>query len=152
MTVRELILTISYASIMGNLMSAQVCIRANIVCVVSVLRRYLSNPSLDHWKAIKKVLTYLQGTKDFVLTYQLSNILDIVGYSNADYAGCPNDRKSTSGYIFMMAGGAISVKQTLTASSTMEQSMWHVMRLYAKRYGCKILYQAWILCFPFQDH
>ena len=65
----------------------------------------------------------LQGTKDLVLTYRRTNTLDIVGFSDADYAGCVDDKKSTSGYIFVMAGGAVSwksVKQTLTASSTME--------------------------------
>ena len=58
-----------------------------------------------------------------MLTYRRTNTLDIVGFSDADYAGCMDDKKSTSGYIFMMAGGAVSwksVKQTLTASSTME--------------------------------
>lgn len=58
-----------------------------------------------------------------MLSYRHSSILDVVGYTDADYAGCVDDRKSTSGYVFMMAGGAVSwksVKQTLTATSTME--------------------------------
>lgn len=104
-------------------MLKSVCTRPNIAYVVDVLGRYLSDPSFDHWKVVKKVLRYLQGTKDFVLTYQQSNILNIVGYSNADYVGCPDDRKSTSSYIFMIAGGVISwksVKQTLTTSFTMK--------------------------------
>ena len=47
----------------------------------------------------------------------------MIGYSDSDFAGCVDSRKSTSWYIFMMVGGAISwssVKQTLTATSTME--------------------------------
>jgi hypothetical protein len=83
----------------------------------------LSDPGLSHWTAAKKVLRYLKGTKDFILTYRRSNILDVVRYSNVDFAGCSDDRRSTFGYIFMMARGSISwksVKQTLTASSTME--------------------------------
>ncbi|KAL6346538.1 hypothetical protein AAG906_000156 [Vitis piasezkii] len=67
----------------------------------------------QHWKATKKVLRYLQGTKDLMLTYRLTGLLDV----------CIDDKKSTTGYIFMMAGGVVSwksVKQTLTASSTME--------------------------------
>ena len=78
---------------------------------------------MDHWKAVKKVLRYLQGTKDYMLTYQRTDILEVVGYSDADFAGCKDTRKSTSGYIFMLANGPISWKshkQTLTASSTME--------------------------------
>ena len=58
-----------------------------------------------------------------MLTYQHSNILDVVGFCDAHFAGCIDDKKFTMGYIFMMAGGAVSwksVKQTLTTSSTME--------------------------------
>ncbi|KAH9697754.1 Integrase catalytic domain-containing protein [Citrus sinensis] len=115
--------TVLYASVVGSLMYAQVCTRPDIAFPVGVLGRYLSNPGYEHWKAAKKVLRYLQATKDFVLTYQQSDYLNIVGYSDADFAGCLEDKKSTSGYIFMMAGGAISwksAKQTLIASSTME--------------------------------
>ncbi|KAJ9679813.1 hypothetical protein PVL29_021660 [Vitis rotundifolia] len=120
---REEMRTIPYSSVVGSLMYAQVCTRPDIAFVVGVLGRYLSNPGSQHWKAAKKVLRYLQGTKDFMLTYRRTNILDVVGFCDADFAGCIDDKKSTTGYIFMMAGGAVSwksVKQTLTASSTME--------------------------------
>ena len=88
-----------------------------------MLGRYQSNPGIDHWKAAKKVMRYLQGTKDYMLKYRRTNNLEVIGYSDSDYAGCVDSRKSTSGYIFMLAGGAVSwrsVKQTLTATSTME--------------------------------
>ncbi|XP_062119405.1 secreted RxLR effector protein 161-like [Humulus lupulus] len=114
---------IPYASLVGNLMYAQVCTRPDIAFVVGVLGRYLSDPGLSHWKAAKKVMRYLQGTKDHLLTYRRADTLDIVGFSDVDYAGCVDDKTSTSGYIYMMAGRAVSwksVKQTLTASSTME--------------------------------
>ena len=71
----------------------------------------------------KKVLRYLQGTKDLMLTYRCTNTLGVVGLSDSDYVGCVDDKKSTSSYIFMMVEGAISwksVKQTLIASSTMK--------------------------------
>ena len=58
-----------------------------------------------------------------MLMYRQTNNLDLVGYSDADFAGCVDSRKSTSGYIFIMAGGAVSwrsVKQTLIATSTMK--------------------------------
>ncbi|RVW12605.1 Retrovirus-related Pol polyprotein from transposon TNT 1-94 [Vitis vinifera] len=109
--------------ILKSLMYAQVCTRPDIAFVVGMLGRYLSNPGSQHWKAAKKVLRYLQGTKDLMLTYQRTSLLDVVGFCDADFAGCIDDKKSTTGYIFMMAGGAVSwksVKQTLTASSTME--------------------------------
>ena len=59
----------------------------HITYVVGMLGRYQSNPGIDHWKAVKKVLRYLQGTKDYMLTYRRTNNLDIIGYSDSDYAG-----------------------------------------------------------------
>ena len=115
--------SIPYASIVGSIMYAQVCTRPDLAFVTGMLGRYQSNPGLDHWKAAKKVLRYLQGTKGLMLTYEKSDNLEIVGYSDADFAGCVDTKKSTSGYIFTLAKGAISwksSKQTVTASSTMQ--------------------------------
>ncbi|RVW28694.1 Retrovirus-related Pol polyprotein from transposon TNT 1-94 [Vitis vinifera] len=111
------------ASAVGSLMYAQVCTRSDIAYIVGMLGRYLSNPGMDHWKKAKRVIRYLQRTKDYMLTYSRSSHLEIVGYSDSDFVGCLDSRRSTSGYIFMLAGGAVSwksVKQTLIASSTME--------------------------------
>ena len=71
----------------------------------------------------KKVLRYLQGTKDLMLTYRHTDTLEVVGFSDSDYAGYVDDKKSTSGYIFLMLEGFVSwksVNQTLIASCTME--------------------------------
>ena len=111
-----------YASAVGSIMYAQVCTRPDLAYVTGVLGRYQSNPGLDHWKAVKKVMRYLQGTKNYMLTYRKTDNLEIMGYSDADFAGCVDTKKSTSGYIFTLAGGAISwksSKQSLTAPSTM---------------------------------
>ncbi|XP_050875370.1 secreted RxLR effector protein 161-like [Lathyrus oleraceus] len=78
---------------------------------------------MDHWKAAKKVLRYLKGTKDYMLMYRQMDNLDVISYSDSDFVGWVDSRKSTSGYICMMADGAISwrsTKQTLVATSTME--------------------------------
>ena len=88
-----------------------------------MLGRYQSNPGLDHWKAAKKVLRYLQGTKEHMLTYRRSSHLEVVGYSNSDFAGCVDTRKSTFSYLFLLAGGAISwksAKQSVITASIME--------------------------------
>ena len=73
-------------------MYAQVCTRPDIAFVVGMLGRYLSNPKSQHWKAAKKVLRYLQGTKDLMLTYRRTNILDVVGFCDVDFAGYINDK------------------------------------------------------------
>ena len=114
---------IPYASAVGSLTHAQVCTKPDIAFFVGMLGRYQSNPGIDHWKTAKKVMRYLQGTKDYMLMYRQTVNLEVIGYSDLDYAGYIDSRKSTSGYVFMLVGGAISwrsAKQTLTATSTME--------------------------------
>ena len=112
--------SVPYASAVGSIMYAQVCTRPDLAFVTGMLGRFQSNPGPDHWKAAKKVLRYMQGTKDFMLTYKKSDNLEVIGYSDSDLAGCVDSKKSTSGYIFTLAGGAISwksSKQTIVASS-----------------------------------
>lgn len=103
-------------------MYAQVCTCPDLDLVTGVLGRYQDNPGIDHWKMVKKALRYTQGTKGLMLTYRRTDSLEIEEYSDADFAGDVDDRKSTSGYVFTLAGGAVSwksSKQTITASSTM---------------------------------
>ncbi|XP_070015738.1 secreted RxLR effector protein 161-like [Nicotiana sylvestris] len=74
-------------------------------------------------KAGKRVLRFLQETKDFKLTYKYFDSLKVIEYSDSDLGGCKDTGKSTSGYIFLLTGGAVSwksVKQTIVATSTME--------------------------------
>jgi len=99
------------------------CTRPDISFAVGMLGRYQSNPGMDHWKAAKKILRYLQGTKDYMLMYKRLDHLEVIGYSDSDYAGCVDTRKSTFGYIFLLAGAAVSwksAKQSVIATSTME--------------------------------
>jgi hypothetical protein len=60
---------------------------------------------MEHWKAAKRVMQYLQGTKDYGLTYRHIDHLEMVGYSDSDFAGCVDSKKSTSGYIFFLLEG-----------------------------------------------
>ena len=113
---------IPYASAIGSLIYAQVCTRPDIAFAVNVIDWYLSDRGESHWVVAKQVMRYLQHRKDFMLVYRRVDNLEVVGYLDAEFGGCPNDLKSTSGYIFMLGKGAISwkiVKQTLIASSTM---------------------------------
>ena len=62
-------------------------------------------------------MRYLKRTKNYMLTYKRSDQLEIIVYSNLDFARCLDSLRSTSGYIFILAGGAVSwcsAKQTLT--------------------------------------
>ena len=82
------------------------CTRPDLAFVTGLLGRYQSNPGIEHWRLVKKVLRYLQGTKGLMLTYRRSDFVHIEGYSDSDYVG--DDRKSTSRYIFTLAVGGIS--------------------------------------------
>ena len=97
---------VPYSLVVASLQYAQVCTRPDLAFVTGLLGRYQSNPGIEHWKLVKKVLRYLQGTKGLMLTYRRSDSLHIEGYTDSDYAG--NNRKSTPGYIFTLAEGAIS--------------------------------------------
>ena len=91
-----------------------VCLNMHKAQHPGMLGRYQSNSRLDHWKATKKVMRYLQGIKDYMLTFKRSDNLEVIGYSDSDFAGCVDNRKSTFGYLFMLAGGAISWKGKLS--------------------------------------
>uniref|UniRef100_A0A2N9GE70 CCHC-type domain-containing protein n=1 Tax=Fagus sylvatica TaxID=28930 RepID=A0A2N9GE70_FAGSY len=87
-----------------------------------LVNKFQSNPGLAHWKAVKRILRYLKGTMDYVLCYQGSD-LRLIGYSDADWGSDLDERKSTSGYAFLLNNGAItwsSKKQPCIALSTME--------------------------------
>ncbi|RDX90729.1 hypothetical protein CR513_27381, partial [Mucuna pruriens] len=74
-------------------------------------------------KLKKEDLRYLQGTKDYIFTYRRSNNLEVIGYSNSNYVGCMDSRKSIFGYIFLLDGWAISwmsAKSFVIVTSTME--------------------------------
>jgi hypothetical protein len=68
----------------------------------------MANSSLKHWIAVKCIFQYLQGTLQFKLHLKGLSPQDLVGYYDADWAGDLEDRKSTTRFVFMMGGGAIS--------------------------------------------
>ena len=99
---------ISYTSAVGSIMYAQFSTHLDIAFIIWTLGRYLSNSGMDHWRAAKRIFKYLQRTKDYMLTYKRSDKIEIIGYSDYDFAGCQESRRFTSGYIYLLAGGAIS--------------------------------------------
>ncbi|KAI3815113.1 hypothetical protein L1987_14769 [Smallanthus sonchifolius] len=113
---------LEYASAIGSMMYATHCTRPDIAFAVSKLSQYTVNPGIEHWEAVGRVLGYLKRTRNFELTYTSSSRI-LEGYSNASWIDHTSDSKSTSGWIYILAGGAISwssKKQTCIAHSTME--------------------------------
>ena len=118
---------VPYASAVGSLMYAMVCTRPDIAHAMGVLSRFMSKPGKEHWTAVKRVFRYLRGTSDYGLCYQgrpgLDRVLDIHGFVDADWARDLDQRRSTSGYVFNLFGGAVnwmSKKQSVVALSTTE--------------------------------
>ena len=67
----------------------------------------MANPSREHWNTIKRILRYIKGTSDAVLCYGGSEFT-VRGYTNLDFAGDLEKRKSTTGYLFIIARGAVN--------------------------------------------
>lgn len=97
-----------FDSALGSLMYAQICTRPDIAFISGVLGRYQSNPGNDHLIAAKKVIRYLHRYKEYMLVFRRVDNLEIVGYTDSDLVRCVDDRKSTSCYIFLLVGSAIS--------------------------------------------
>ncbi len=100
---------IPYREAVGSLLYISVATRPDISYAVGVLSRFSSNPGMAHWNAVKHLMRYLQGTKDFKLTYAPDGSSDrFTTYSDADFAGEPDSKRSTSGYVIKMGTGAVS--------------------------------------------
>ena len=115
---------IPYAMALGCLMYIMVSTRPDIAHALSILSRFMSNPGMEHWKALKWLLRYLKGTWDYGLVYKKAG-KDIIleGYVDADYASNRDNRRSTTSYIFMTNQNCISWKvqlQPVVALSTTE--------------------------------
>ena len=111
-----------YASIVGGLTFAAYVTRPDIACAVGQLAQFLNKPSSTHMHAAKRVLRYLAGTSTLGIMYRPPP-LRLQGYSDANWAGDMDTRRSTTGYVVMLNNGAIAWKsrrQPTVALSTME--------------------------------
>jgi len=76
--------------------------RLNIMHAVGIVRRFQVNPKESHLQAVKRIFKCLQGTQNFGLWYPRDADLTLHAYTDADWVGCVDDRKSTSGGAFYM--------------------------------------------------
>lgn len=96
--------------------------RGDIAYAVSMASRHLANPGPQHIKLARRILRYLRSTSHLKLTYK-GNLGALKGYTDADWAGCRDTRRSTAGYLFNIGSGAISwqsKRQSVVALSTCE--------------------------------
>ncbi len=112
-----------YRPVLGSVMWGQLATRPDLSFAVSLLSRFQADPGLEHWKSLLHVVGYIKNTIDFGLIYSRDADLTPLAYADADYGGCRDTRRSTSGYVFTMAGGAVtwsSKRQATVALSTVE--------------------------------
>ncbi|KAH9659037.1 Integrase catalytic domain-containing protein [Citrus sinensis] len=113
---------VPYASAVGSLMFAMICTRPDIAQAVGAVSRYMANLGGEHWIAVKRILRYIRGTLDVALCYGGSEFT-VRGCVDSDFAGDLDKRKSTTSYVFTLAGAAVSwvsKLQTVVALSTTE--------------------------------
>ena len=96
-----------YASIVGGLMFAACVTRPDIICAVGQLSQVLNKPTSQHMLAAKCVLHYLKRTPHLSIRYGYP-ATPPVGFSDADWAGDIDTRRSTTGYVIMLNNGAIA--------------------------------------------
>ena len=98
---------VPFAYAMGSLMYAMLCTRLDICYLVGMVSRYQLNPAPKHWQAIKYILKYLRRTRDYMLVYWCEDLIPI-GYTDLDFQSNLDFKKSTSGCVFTLRGGAIN--------------------------------------------
>ena len=89
---------------------------------MGIVSRFQSNPGLDHWVAVKRILKYLQRTRNYILAYSSRDLIPIE-YTDSNFKLDIDSQKSISRSIFALGGRTIvwrSIKQSRVADSTME--------------------------------
>jgi hypothetical protein len=96
--------------------------RLDLSFAVNKVCQYIQTPTDAHWAAVKRILRYVKGTLDLGLKIQKSSTMLLSGFSDADWAGCPDDRRSTSGFAVFLGMNLISwssrKQATVSRSST----------------------------------
>ncbi|KAI4334943.1 hypothetical protein L6164_013639 [Bauhinia variegata] len=126
-------------------MYAMVCTRPNIAHAVGVVSRFLSNPSREHWNAVKWIMRYLRGTSSLKLCFGIGEPV-LHGYIDSDLVGDVDTRKSTSGYLVTFVEGAVawqSKLQKCVALSTSEAEFITTIEackelLWMKKFICEL--------------
>ena len=115
---------VPYREIIGSLMFLASVTRPDLSYSVNYLSRFLSAYDQTHWNAAKKILRYVIGTSNYGILYNGNFKHDnIIGYCDADFAADISTRRSTSGYVFQLAGAPVSwfsQRQSMVVLSTTE--------------------------------
>lgn len=119
----NIINNVPYQEAIGSLLYLSQGMRPDICYIVNKLSSFNNKPELQHWLAVKRVLRYIKGTRDYKLIFNQNKEERVFGYCDSDWASDTNGRRSCSGYIFLFQGASISwysKRQSTVALSTME--------------------------------
>ena len=103
---------VPYSSVVGSLIYTMICSCLDLSYVVSVVSRYMVNPSKEHWKAVQWIFRYLLGSSNVCFHFRNARC-DVIGYVDFDFAGDLDKRRSLTVYVFTIRGCAINSKATL---------------------------------------
>lgn len=127
-------LKIPYANDVGSIMYCMVCRKPDLAYSVSVVSRFMANPSYEHYNALKWDLRYLKGSVSKGLLFKENSGADsLEGYVDSDFAGNLDTRKSLSSYVFTLFSTAISWKaklQSMVTLSTIEAEYISVIKVF----------------------
>ena len=117
-----------YRGLVGSLLYCAVATRPDIAVAVSKLSRVMANPGPKHYRRALHLLRYLKGTMDLGVRYSKEGVTNVLtAFTDADYAGCPDTRKSTSGYVCFVNNGPVSwmskLQQPVAVSTTEAEYM-----------------------------
>ncbi|XP_072058285.1 secreted RxLR effector protein 161-like [Arachis hypogaea] len=130
---------VPYASAVGSLMYAMICTRPDIAQAVAVVSRFMADPSKEYRNVVKRILRYIKGTSNVALCFGGSEFI-VNGYVDSNFAGDIDKRKSTTSYMFTLAGGAVSwlsKLQIVVALSTTKAEYWQLHKHARKLFGFK---------------
>ena len=82
--------------------------RPDIAYVVGVVSRFMHRPQVQHMEAVYRILKYLKGSPGRGILYQKNGHLDLMAYTDVDWAGDRHDRKSTSGCFTLVGGNLVT--------------------------------------------
>jgi histone deacetylase 1/2 len=111
-----------YSSLVGALLFLASTTRPDIAFTVSALSRYMATPTIGHWETAKRVLRYLSSTATTGLFFEKCSSFDFKAFCDADYAADVSTRRSTTGFIFLLNGTAISWSSKLQKTVALSTS------------------------------
>ncbi|GKB76330.1 ribonuclease H-like domain-containing protein, partial [Tanacetum coccineum] len=123
-----------YRSLAGSLQCLTFT-RLDISYAVQQMCLYMHDPREPHFSALKRILRYVRGTLDYGLQLFSSSTTDLVAYSDADWAGCPTTRRSTSGYCVFLGNNLLSwssKRQPTLSRSSAEAEYYGVANVVAE--------------------